>query len=205
MTHTLDFQIPHFQLAYVNSAALNLQSVELFDSEIEQLEALSNTKRKVEFLGVRWLRNSFSINEKIEYKNSGKPFLESHKWEISITHCDNYVAFAIAHQPIGIDIELASRDAKRIINKFTSEYEKNLYSSIESNWAIELWCAKEAVYKLFDIAGLHFREEIQIHERQTDLNFVYLNGYVCQHQHRQPFAVKIKLENDLIIAVAHFK
>ncbi|MEY5000074.1 MAG: hypothetical protein RLZZ211_110 [Bacteroidota bacterium] len=205
MTHTLDFQIPYFQLIYINTAAHDLQDIELFEDEINQLESITNPKRKIEFLGVRLLRNSLNIKEKISYKTSGRPFFLGAQCQISITHCQDFVAFATSQEAIGIDMELEARDISSVISKFTSSHEKILYSGATSNWAIELWCAKEAVYKLFDIPGLAFREEICVKERSLTHEFVHLTGEVCTRLLQKDFVVKIKFENELVIAVAQFK
>lgn len=205
MTHTLDFQIPHFQLIYTNTTAHDLQDIELFEDEMDQFKSISNPKRKIEFLGVRLLRNSLNIKEKINYTNTGKPFVLAAKCQISITHCQDFVALAKSQEPIGIDMELEARDISSVISKFTSSHEEILYSGAPSNWAIELWCAKEAVYKLFNIAGLAFREEICVKERTLTHEFVYLTGEVCTEHIQKGFVVKIKFVNALVIAVAQFR
>ena len=97
------------------------------------------------------------------------------------------------------------RDTSRIINKFVSEEEKNLYKNRLLYDALELWCAKEAVYKLFDLPGLSFKDEILILNRKLNGQLILLEGIVQRNIPKKNFMVKIAKENDLLIAVAVFK
>ena len=202
---SIDFQMSSLQLVYMNSSSVNEHSIILLGAEAEQLKLLSNDKRKVEFLGVRFLRNSLEINEPIKYLNSGKPYLSTLEQPISISHCSKYIALAMCAEPIGLDIELLGRDTSRIINKFVSEEEKNLYKNRLLYDTLELWCAKEAVYKLFDLPGLSFKDEILILNRKLNGQLILLEGIVQRNIPKKNFMVKIAKENDLLIAVAVFK
>ncbi len=201
---SIDFQISSLQLVYMNSSSVSQHSNILLKEEAEQFKLLSNDKRKVEFLGVRFLRNSLSIKEPIQYLSSGKPQLSQLDNPISISHCSKYIALAVCAEPVGLDIELLGRDTSRIINKFVSEEEKNLYKNNLLNDALELWCAKEAVYKLFDLPGLSFKEEILILNRKSKGELILLEGIVQRDVLKKNFMVKIAKENDLLIAVAVF-
>jgi 4'-phosphopantetheinyl transferase EntD len=202
---SIDFQMSSLQLVYMNSSSVNEHSIILLGAEAEQLKLLSNDKRKVEFLGVRFLRNSLSITEPIQYLSSGKPQLSGLDKPISISHCSKYIALAVCAEPVGLDIELLDRDTSRIINKFVSEEEKNLYKNRLLYDALELWCAKEAVYKLFDLPGLSFKDEILILNRKLNGQLILLEGIVQRNIPKKNFMVKIAKENDLLIAVAVFK
>ena len=201
---SIDFQMNSLQLVYLNSSSVNQSSILLLEEETEQFKLLTNDKRKVEFLGVRFLRNSLSIKEPIKYLESGKPHLARLQTPISISHCSKYIALAISSEPVGLDIELRGRDTSRIINKFVSETEKILYQNDLADGALELWCAKEAVYKLFDLPGLSFKEEILILNRKIQGELILLEGLVQRNVTQRGFIVKIANEKDLIIAVAVF-
>ena len=201
---SIDFQINSLQLVYMNSTSVDANSIQLLEEESEQLKLLSNDKRKVEFLGVRHLRNSLSIKESIRYLGSGKPYFALHQSAVSISHCSKYIALVVCKEPVGLDIELLDRDTSRIINKFVSEEEKNLCKNDFSDVALELWCAKEAVYKLFDIPGLSFREEILSLRKKIQGELIIFEGVVKRNAPKQNFIVKIAKENDLLIAVAVF-
>ena len=204
ITVSIDFQMSSFQLVYMNSSSVNERSIFLLEEEADQFKSLSNDQRQVEFLGVRFLRNSLDINEPIKYLSSGKPYLSLLQHPISISHCSKYIALAICAEPVGLDIELLGRDTSRIINKFISEGEKNLYKNDLADGALELWCAKEAVYKLYDLQGLSFKDEITILKRKEQGELILLEGKVQRNIPEQEFIVKIARENDLLIAVATF-
>ena len=64
---------------------------------------------------------------------------------------------------------------------------------------------KEAVYKLFDLPGLSFKDEILILNRKLNGQLILLEGIVQRNIPKKNFMVKIAKENDLLIAVAVFK
>lgn len=202
---SVDFHIPSLKLVYLNSSLNNEFSVFLYSEEKEQYQKLSNDKRKNEFLGVRYLRNSLDINEPIKYLSSGKPYFSQLQNQVSISHCSKYIALALCAEPIGVDIELLGRDTSRIINKFISEEDKNLYKNGLTDGALELWCAKEAIYKLYDLPGLSFKEEIIMLERSVQGELIILKGRIRRDIPQRNFIVKIGKENDFLLAVAVFK
>ncbi|MEY3075722.1 MAG: hypothetical protein RJB25_1366 [Bacteroidota bacterium] len=202
---SIDFQITALNFLYMNSLLIDEKSVALFKEEIAQSKNFTNRQRKEAFLGIRFLRNSLGINKPITYKLNGKPFLEGDKNYISISHSHHFVAFAFSEIPIGIDLEKADRDASRIINKFVSADEKNLYQEVKGNWPLELWCAKEAVYKLYDIPGLSFKDGIQIQSRIQNKDAYQLEGCVHLDGLNSTFIVRLVEEKGLLFAVAYFK
>jgi len=202
---SIDFQITALNFLYMNSLLIDEKAVALFKEEIAQSNNFTNRQRKEAFLGIRFLRNSLGINKPITYKLNGKPFLEGDKNYISISHSHHFVAFAVSEIPIGIDLEKADRDASRIINKFVSDDEKNLYQEVKGNWPLELWCAKEAVYKLYDIPGLSFKDGIQIQSRIQNKDAYQLEGCVHLDGLNSTFIVRLVEEKGLLFAVAYFK
>lgn len=199
------FQVPTLTFLYMNSLLIHEEAVTLFDDEIEQCKKFYNLKRKNNFIGVRHLRNTLEINKPIQYKSNGKPFLQDDNKCISISHSSDFVALAACDIPIGIDMEKADRDASRIINKFVSDDEKNLYQAVKGNWPLELWCAKEAVYKLYDIPGLSFKDGIQIQSRIQNKDAYQLEGCIHLDGLNSTFIVRLAEEKGLLFAVAYFK
>ncbi len=201
---SIDFEITALNFLYMNSMLIDEKAVALFKEEIAQSKSYTHRQRKEAFLGIRFLRNSLGINKPITYNLNGKPFLEGDKNYISISHSQHFVAFAFSEIPIGIDLEKADRDTSKIINKFVSEDEKNLYHQAKGNWPLELWCAKEAVYKLYDIPGLSFKDGIQIQSREQN-QLTLLEGCLKGAGPNKTFLVKLKEAHGLLFAVAHFK
>lgn len=199
------FQLKDFQFTIVEQTSLDLDAITLFPEELQQFNALHNTKRKIEFLGGRHLRNTLEIKHPIQYSKSGKPYIEGTNLKISISHCPGWISLVAAPYPIGIDIELEDRNALKIINKFATEDEKILCFDATQNWALDLWCAKEAIYKLYDIQGLSFKEEIQIQSKDKSQDLILLKGCITRANDNPEFEVRICKQNKVLLAVALFK
>lgn len=199
------FQLKDFQFTIVEQTSLDLDAITLFPEELQQFNALHSTKRKIEFLGGRHLRNTLEIKHPIQYSKSGKPYIEGTNLKISISHCPGWISLVAAPYPIGIDIELEDRNALRIINKFATEDEKILCFDATQNWALDLWCAKEAIYKLYDMQGLSFKEEIQIQSKDKSQDLILLKGCITRAHSNPDFEVRICKQNKVLLAVALFK
>jgi 4'-phosphopantetheinyl transferase len=200
-----NFKLPDFQFALLSSDAFDLGAVVIYPEEIELLNTRSNPKRKNEFLGVRFLRNQLKINSPILYHSSGRPYFSANELALSISHTKDFIALASAAFPIGIDIEQKDRDAARIINKFAREDEKVLCTDNPTGWYLQLWCAKEAIYKLVGIENLSFKDEIHIHTRQKEEEATFLSATVHRGTQKHEIEVQIRETIDLHMAVAKFK
>ncbi len=205
MYDLLDFKLPHFQFALLKSAAFDPEATVLFEQEIEHLNKRLNSKRKNEFLGVRYLRNQLNINSPILYHDTGKPFFSKADQALSISHTKDYIALAIAAFLIGIDIEQKDRNATKIINKIATEAEKNLCTDDTKEWYLQLWCAKEAIYKLVGLENLSFKNDMRITSRQKKNETTCLSATVHQGKQRHEIEVQLQQTNDLHIAIAFFK
>ncbi|MFI3294810.1 MAG: 4'-phosphopantetheinyl transferase superfamily protein [Rikenellaceae bacterium] len=99
----------------------------------------------------------------IAYRESGAPYLVNQAAHISISHTSNILALGYNTQEIGIDIESAKRDAKRVAKKFTDHREIEIARELYTpNPELLVWCAKEALYKTHNTPGLEFKNEISI-------------------------------------------
>lgn len=205
MYDRFNFKLPDFQFALLSSDAFDPGAVVIYPEEIELLNARSNPKRKKEFLGVRHLRNQLKINSPILYHSSGRPYFSTNELALSISHTKDFIALANAGFPIGIDIEQKDRDAARIINKFAREDEKVLCTDNPKEWYLQLWCAKEAIYKLVGIENLSFKNEIRVHTRQKEEGTTFLSAIVQQGTQNHHIDVQIRETSDLQMAVALFK
>lgn len=199
------FQLKEFQISIVEQTSFDPVSIALFPEELQYYNTLNHIKRRNEFLGVRHLRNSLKIKRPILYLKSGKPYLEGSDSHISISHCHGWISLAAAPYPIGIDIEAEDRNALKIINRFASEDEKKLCFDTVQNWALELWCAKEAVYKLYDFYGLSFKEEIQIQSKEKSQELIVLKGCIKRAHDNPKFEVRLSKQNEVLLAVAFFR
>lgn len=199
---------------HVLSVGLNSllkEDIFLFPEEEKQLILFQNDKRKNEFLGARKLRNELLIKSSIAYNEIGKPFLiDNPQTAISISHTKDLVIMGKAPFEIGLDVEIAQEKIIKIIDKFASEHEKNLYPLAQFNlieWYTFIWCAKEAIYKLGQVKGLSFKEEIFIEKIETATHdFLQLTASIKPKKNSES-AITVycfKSENYLF-AVARFK
>ena len=121
-------------------------------------DKLKNNKRKLEYVCTRLLLKEFENNLKISYNKYGGPILNNNKC-ISISHSNNLVAIIISDKKVGIDIEKISKKPLSISYKFISE---NDNISMDINDTCLAWSAKEAIYKLHEVGGLNFKNDIII-------------------------------------------
>lgn len=143
---------------------------QLFPDEREQLNSLTNDIRKIEFLGVRRIRNESNLSSPIYYSNSRKPFLKKElNTYISISHSKHYCAFGASSRELGIDIEEISPRIERIASRFVSEEEKQFISEQKILDLTKIWTMKEAMFKLNNRTGIEFITELIIEGKSGDV------------------------------------
>ncbi len=146
----------------VDSFDLTIFSIE----ELTKFRAFKSSKRQHEFYFTRLLWNYFKINEPIQYNQIGRPILRS--GFISISHSRNVIA--IAYNPehsVGIDAEYHSPKLKKIQNKYISETDAAMVNVKNESELTIIWSVKEAIYKMEQIEGLSFKENIHVKLEQT--------------------------------------
>lgn len=87
----------------------------------------------------------------VAHTAKGAPVLPIHLYHnISISHSEHFLAVALTPigTPVGIDIEEKSDQATRLLERFSSSEERMLMAQLGLK-PIELWCAKEALYKAY--------------------------------------------------------
>lgn len=129
------------------------------------MERFSSMQRKIEWLAVRVLLNQMCGEEKeIAYYPSGKPYLADGSFYISISHTKGYVTVLLhPTREVGIDIEQKNGRVLTVKHKFLNETEiANILKESELEQTLLYWSAKESVYKLLGIEGVHFAEQLQV-------------------------------------------
>lgn len=129
-------------------------------------ELVAPTKR-LEFLAVRALLRTVCGRLGIDYQGTskdefGKPHLKGAHQHISLTHSFPFVAVQIdAQQSVGIDLEQPKQNLLRVASRVFNADE--LMRAGESLTLLcILWCAKEALYKLYGKRGLSFKTQVAI-------------------------------------------
>jgi phosphopantetheinyl transferase len=149
----------------------------LFIDEREQLDLLLQENRKVEFLGVRRLRNESKLPSPIFYTEARKPYLDQKlNAFISISHSKNFCAFGFSSHEIGIDIEEMSPRIERIASRFVSSVEMSFISEDKILDLTKLWTMKEAMFKLNNRTGIEFKSELIIEGKTDEIYFGKMLG-----------------------------
>lgn len=66
----------------------------------------------------------------------------------SLSHTDGAVAVAVSRKPVGVDLEgMDHTPSLKIAEKILTEEEKNLPREDEEAFLLQMWCAKEALFK----------------------------------------------------------
>lgn len=106
-----------------------------------------------------WIALTRAITEYAETNDCSMPLprlLPNGKWVadncyLSLSHTDGYVAAAVSDLPVGVDIERTNRKlAKGLYDRIVCGKEKALYAAPDNTQLLQLWTAKEAVFKQTD-------------------------------------------------------
>jgi 4'-phosphopantetheinyl transferase EntD len=139
--------------------------LKLRQEEINTLESFRNYRRKLEWMSVRVLLNKLTNkNNNIIYNGNRKPFIADQSHNISISHSYQYAAVLISKKShAGIDIEKIQQKITKIARKFINQDEiENIDKQKEIYHLYLHWCAKEALYKMFDKKDINFKKHITI-------------------------------------------
>lgn len=177
------------------------ENEELFQEEMEELITFQNESRKIEFLGVRRLRNESTLRSPIYYSEVRKPFLK-HELNtfISISHSKNFCALGISKNEIGIDIEEMSPRIERIAERFVNREEKQFISEDSILDLTKLWTMKEAMFKLNNRTGIDFKTELIIEEKFGEIYF----GKMLSENSWKRVKLECFQQGDLVISACRY-
>lgn len=159
-----------------------------------------NEKRRREHLAWRRIvRRELGERVHIDYNDVGAPIVDVEDRWISVAHGGDSVAVVVADCPVGVDIENLTRDFDRVASRYMTESEQGLVA--DENWACYVWCAKEAMYKLYGRRGVELRGELRVESFDSDSMTIY--GSMVD---MAPAVVKISLyDDDIVVAVATYR
>lgn len=141
---------------------LNMGENILTIEETNQLNSLGNVQRKKEFNAVRHLKHEVFGEELIIYGENGKPKLNKSDIHIGISHTAHWALLAHATIPFGCDIEEVSDRITPLSDRFCSSEELELFSGeVGVIQLTQLWSCKEALYKLINIKGIHWKNQMR--------------------------------------------
>jgi phosphopantetheinyl transferase len=139
-------------------------AINLRENEVHLYRAFVAESRKKQWLAYRILIRELlkPAEYPVEYDASGKPYLAGSDFHISVTHTDDLAAVIISrYARVGIDIEKIRQRIEKVRDKFINPDEDFLIGNERQLEQLTLaWCAKEALYKLFGVKNLDFRENM---------------------------------------------
>lgn len=151
----VDWAIGEIDMLNSYESVLNLE-------EIDQLNSFGNAQRKREFNAVRHLKHQVFGEELIIYGENGKPKFDNSDITIGISHSAHWALFAHARIPFGCDIEEVSDRIIPISDRFCSSDELELFAGeVGVMQLTQLWSCKEALYKLVNIKGIHWKNQMR--------------------------------------------
>jgi len=177
----------------------------LNQKEQSNLESMK-PHRKKEWLSSRYLCHLLSGCEKREHiikDECGKPFLEGHKLNISLSHSKNKCAVIISEDIVGIDIQENVDKISRIQHKFISESER---LNIDTDHLIEayhiFWGSKESMYKAYGLKELKFKEHMHLYPFKIFQDKLELKGWVRKNDISQDYNIFVDRINDYFLTYA---
>lgn len=146
-----------------------------FLEKVQLQQTIHHPHKRLQHLAGRYLLSLLFPGfpyEEMKLNEAGKPYLPSHQYHFSISHCGDYAAVIISiEKQCGIDIELFSSKTEKVKFKYLSNDELMQVTALEeaqthlfTNYQIYTlcWCAKEAVYKWWGNGKVDFRKNIVI-------------------------------------------
>jgi 4'-phosphopantetheinyl transferase len=167
--------------------------------------SFSSEKRKKEWLTTRVLLNKLVQKPcLIKHHDTGRPYLDSSDFNISISHTQDFVAILL-HPTLtpGIDIEQSTREIGKVAPRFLSAKELEWCSREKASQNRDLmlhWCAKEAIFKMIKSGNIEFSTDIAIEINDTDLESGRIQGVFTQNNTYKQISLEF-LEIDKLILV----
>lgn len=165
-----------------------LSGVSLNDNSKFRISGMLSDIHKRGFLSVRHLLKVAGYSDHdLVYNENGKPDLKDGTC-ISITHSHEFSGIIISKNEVGIDIEKQRDKILRIASKFTPLKEYRTLANVDAviQKLTIVWCAKEALYKLYANPGVSFLHHIdvknfQFEDLQTEADIIFkgkMNTYL---------------------------
>jgi 4'-phosphopantetheinyl transferase len=135
------------------------------DDERIYLSNIKAENRRKEWLASRVLLNELMERPcRIDYEETGKPFIQNQQVFISISHTSGFAAVSLNFkEETGIDIQSKGHKISRIRHKFLCNEELEAISKDDEEEKLIIhWCAKEALYKLYGKKEVIFKSDLFI-------------------------------------------
>lgn len=172
---------------------------------LAELSKFTSQSRKVEWLTVRILLYELLNEHKvITYSKSGKPYLQDNSYKIGISHTCGFVAIYLSQKPTtSIDIEYRNNRISRVAHRvFTTEELSYREANNSLIYELVMWCAKETLFKAFDLEDVDFRKDLLIHPFKVDNKQGIMVGQELKTKEHRTLKISYHIEEDFILTYA---
>lgn len=139
--------------------------------ELNEVARFTAEHRRREVLAWRSIvRRKMGESCKIGHDEWGAPIVDTPNRYIGVSHSKEFVAVIISDEPCAVDIESPDRNFEGVAERYMSNEERKL--CCEDGWPAKVWCAKEALYKLYRKGGIDFIEDIKISGYDSDSQII---------------------------------
>jgi phosphopantetheinyl transferase len=121
------------------------------------------------------------------YDTNGKPWISDPEGHISISHC-NSIAVLYYHpsKKAGADVEEPHLRIARVAPRFLHPEKENWASN--DKHLLQIWSAKEAVFKAIGGGGIHFKEDLHVeHPNPEGFGVVHYQGHMGKRRFRAAY------------------
>jgi phosphopantetheinyl transferase len=181
------------------------ENEQFFLEQVSAQKEITHPHKRLQHLAGRYLLKQLDADfplALIKINSSGKPFIENDDFHFSISHCGDYAAAIISKsEHVGIDIEIPDQRIEKIKNKFTSEKELELFSSIDYSAAEKLtiiWSIKEAMFKWYGKGLIDFKKHLCIESVQINNGTVISNCFFRKNNEVQIIAKSAMIEDNIL-------
>ncbi len=187
---TNNCQIAFWHIQEDSNTLLEMIKHFLDEDELSQYSLLTHERRRCEWLASRILIYKLTGEyQKVFYHSSGKPYIKNGQ-NISITHSYDIAGVMISPLVnIGLDVEKMNLRILKIEHKFMDSSE---IQGIRPDKKIQSlyvnWCAKEAMYKAFNIKDFDFKENFRLESFQYETSGE-VTGKIMQEGFQKLFAI----------------
>lgn len=176
-----------------------LCQLKLSETTFERFNKRKSETHQRSFLAIQHLLLIAGYSDKnLKYNSNGAPFLTDGKF-ISISHSNQYASLVISEVAIGIDIEKIQPRMLSLSEKFLGK-EKDFLNFQSQNILkslTKIWCAKEAVYKLYTAEKLSFKNQIFI-EPENNIKTTAIAFINCQNASTRCNIFYVEIENFIL-------
>lgn len=140
------------------------EGVVLREATKERFSKMKSEVHQKGFMAVRHLLSAAGYSDlDLRYDENGKPSLVDGS-HISISHSFEYASIIIGTENVGIDVEMKRDKIKRIANKFCNTIELELATNAQNEIEVltEVWCTKEAMFKMCESRSLSFKDDMNV-------------------------------------------